>query len=68
MLIYFISRFIAWLYGVRSPMNEWDVYDCLVAMSWLETFAESAVIIAIGGVSIFEWFENRVHHKKVKEE
>ena len=45
MLIYLLARFIGWLYGVQSPINEWPLYFTLMFLSFVETMAEAVVAI-----------------------
>lgn len=40
MLVFLISRYIAWLYGVTTPIGEWEIAPFLQCLSWCETVAE----------------------------
>ena len=40
MIVYLITRFIGWLWGIPEPISDWAIAPLLQMFSWVETAAE----------------------------
>ncbi len=47
MIVYWISLFVAWLYGTTEPISDWVLAPLLQMLSWVETAIEGFVLIVV---------------------
>ena len=47
MIVYWISRFVAWLYGTTEPISDWALAPILIFLSWIETAVEGFVFVVV---------------------
>ena len=47
MIIYLITRFIGWLWGIPEPISDWAVAPLLQMFSWVETAAEVFALLLV---------------------